>query len=398
MQTNSLTVAHYTRRWLPQTQTWLYNQVQFLPDNIDSNIICERTENLDQFAHPKIHSLADTSPWEYYRQVALRFLGVRSYYPYTIQQVEACGAHLLHTHFGDYSWYNLEVSRQTGVKHVVTFYGNDVTSYPQQDPKWKQRYRALFDHVDGILCEGPHMAQSVIELGCPDEKVHVHHLGVPVDEIPYEPRTYEPGNPLRVLIAASFREKKGIPYALEALGRLKDEVPLEVTVIGGVAEVPLIGGLSKKVSGSASEEKRILATIDEWNLEDTVRLRGYQPHDVLLKEAFEHHIFLQPSVTAENGDGEGGAPVTLIEMAATGMPIVSTWHCDIPSIVKHEENGLLAPERDPSALVEHLRALINHPDRWSDMAQAGREHMEKEYNAPIQGRRLADLYWQIVNE
>lgn len=398
MRSDSFTVAHYTRRWLPQTQTWLYNQVRFLPDDIDTHIICERTENLDQFAHPRIHSLADTASWKYYWQVGLRLLGVRSYYPFTIQQVKVCDADLLHTHFGDYSWYNLEVSRRTGVPHVVTFYGNDVTSYPQQDPTWKERYRALFDHVDGILCEGPHMAQSVVDLGCPEEKVHVHHLGVPVNDIRYEPRTYEPGEPLRVLIAAAFREKKGIPYALAALGRLKDEVPLEVTLIGGVAEVPLIGGLSKNVSGSATEEKRIRSAIDEWDLGDAVQLRGFQPHDVLMEEAYNHHVFLQPSVTAENGDGEGGAPVTLIEMAASGMPIVSTRHCDIPSVVRHGKNGLLAPERDPDALADHLRSLIENPERWREMAQAGRAHMEEEYNAPVQGKRLAGLYRQIVQE
>lgn len=392
-----LSVAHYTRTWLPQTQTWLYNQVRFLPDSVEAHVICERTENLDQFDVPNVHSFVDRHPVRHYWDVGLRFLGLRPYYPFTVEHVEACKAKLLHTHFGDYSWENLEVSRRTGVKHVVTFYGNDVTSYPQQDERWLRRYRTLFDQVDGILCEGPHMAQSVVDLGCPEEKVHVHHLGVPVDDIPYRPRTYEPGQSLRVLLAASFREKKGFPYALEALGQLSDEFPLEVTIIGGVADIPLLGGFSKKVSGSEAEKERILATIDEWDLHDTVRLLGYQPHDVLMEEAYDHHVFLQPSVTARDGDGEGGAPVTLIEMAASGMPIVSTRHCDIPSIVRHEKNGLLAPERDPDALARHLRRLVESPEQWSSMARSGREHVEKEYNAPIQGERLAQLYAQIVD-
>lgn len=394
---SALRVAHYTRRWLPQTQTWLYNQVRFLPRSVEPHVICEQTANLDQFAIDNLHSFADAAPWRYHWDVGLRFLGVRPYYPFTIERVRETGADLFHTHFGDYSWQNLEVSRRTGVPHVVTFYGNDVTSYPQQDEKWKDRYRALFEHVDGILCEGPHMAASVRDLGCPAEKVHVHHLGVPVEDIPFRPRTYERGEPLRVLMAASFREKKGIPYAIDALGQLKDEIPLDVTLIGGVAKVPLFGGLSKNVSGSEAEKERILAAISDANLEDHVRLMGYQPHDVLMEEAYDHHLFLQPSVTARNGDGEGGAPVTLIEMSASGMPIISTEHCDIPSVVKHGESGFLAPERDPDALVDHLRRMIESPDQWRAMAEAGREHVEAEYNAPIQGERLANRYREIMN-
>ena len=390
------TVAHYTRQWLPQTQTWLYNQVRFLPDDVAAHVICECTENLDQFRVPNLHCLADAGTWPYYRDVGLRFLGVRPHYRYTVEQVRACGADLLHTHFGDASWRNLAVSRQTGVKHVVTFYGNDVTSYPQQDPRWGERYREMFAHVDAVLCEGPHMAQSVVDLGCASEKVHVHHLGVPVETIDYAPRTYTPGEPLRVLLAASFREKKGIPYAIEALGALREDVPLEVTILGGVAEVHLIGPITKPVSGSAAEEERILEAIERWDLGDAVRLLGYQPHDVLMEEAYAHHVFLQPSVTASTGDGEGGAPVTLIEMAASGMPIVSTHHCDIPSVVRDGESGFLAPERDPDALVQHLRHLVEHPDRWSDLATAGRAHVEQEYNARVQGKRLADLYRQVV--
>jgi colanic acid/amylovoran biosynthesis glycosyltransferase len=242
------------------------------------------------------------------------------------------------------------------------------------------------------------MAESIIDLGCPAQKVHVHHLGVPVAEIPFRPRQYATDEPLRVLMAASFREKKGIPYGLAALGRLKDEVDLEITIIGGVADVPLLGGLSKKVSGSEAEKERILDTIDEWDLEDHVRLLGYQPHSTLMEEAYDHHVFLQPSVTARNGDGEGGAPVTLIEMAASGMPIVSTTHCDIPAVVQDGKNGLLAPERDPDALYRHLNTLVaSSSGRWTEMAEAGRAHVEAEYNAPTQGRRLADLYRQFVS-
>ena len=69
-----------------------------------------------------------------------------------------------------------------------------------------------------------------------------------------------------------------------------------------------------------------------------------------MRRPTKHDVFLAPSVTASNGDTEGGAPVAIIEMAASGMPIVSTRHCDIPSVVLDGVTGLLAAERDSEGL------------------------------------------------
>ena len=49
--------------------------------------------------------------------------------------------------------------------------------------------------------------------------------------------------------------------------------------------------------------------------------------------------------------GGQGLPVTLMEMAASGMPVISTRHADIPELVEHQRTGLLADERDVDGLV-----------------------------------------------
>jgi colanic acid/amylovoran biosynthesis glycosyltransferase len=115
-----------------------------------------------------------------------------------------------------------------------------------------------------------------------------------------------------------------------------------------------------------------------------------------MEEAYRHHIFLSPSVTASDGDTEGGAPVSLIDMAASGMPIVSSRHCDIPEVILDGVSGLLADERDVDGLVAHLRWLIEHPDEWRPMLDAGRRRMEKEYHAKVQGERLAEVYASLL--
>lgn len=185
-----------------------------------------------------------------------------------------------------------------------------------------------------------------------------------------------------MLIAASFHERKGIPDALEALARLRRELPIEITVIGDAVN-------SRE---SREEKRRILEVIERRNLRPAVRMVGFQPHEVLWREACAHHIFLSPSRTARNGDTEGGAPVAVIEMAASGMPIVSTRHCDIPEIILESKTGWLAEEGDVDGIAECLRRCLDVAPRWPAILAAGREHIESEYDAARQGERLAALY------
>jgi colanic acid/amylovoran biosynthesis glycosyltransferase len=386
MKQNKLAVIHSFPIWLPQTQTWMYNQAKYLPDTVDVHIVCERTENLEQFAVPNIHSLRNESLFSFYWQRGLRKLGIQNHLDFVTSTARKINAQLLHSHFGYVGWRNLEVVRQTDMRHIVTFYGEDVNLFPVRDSRWRTRYQRLFKQADLFLCEGPHMASCLMELGCPRDKIEVHHLGIAIEDIPYRPRQWHPGEPFRVLIAASFREKKGLPYAIAALGMLKTEADLEVTMIGDA-------GPDKS---SQKEKQLILEAIAQHKLSTHVKLLGFQSYALLLEEAHKCHVFVSPSVTASNGDTEGGAPVVLIEMMASGLPVVSTSHCDIPSVVQYEQDGWLVAERDIDGLANRIRWLIDHPNDWRIMLDSGRKHVETDFDARQQGNHLAQIYKNVI--
>lgn len=368
--------------WLPPTQTWMYNQIRYLPADMETHIVCDRTENLKQFGLPNIHSFADAPSRWFVPSNLLKRLHLRDERDFLIKKVRDLKAKVVHTHFGHIGWRNAEAVKKTGAKHIVSFYGFDASYLPVVDPLWHKRYSKLFQLSDCILCEGPFMAQTLKGLGCPAGKIRLQRLGIEVDRIEFKPRTWSPSETLRVLIAASFQEKKGIPYALEALGRLQHEADLAVTVIGDANDE----------ARSKAEKEKILEVIRKYRLESRVRLLSYQPFEVLLHEAYRHHIFLSPSLTAHDGDAEGGLPVTILEMAATGMMVVASRHCDIPEAIHHGAMGLLAGERDVDGIVSHLRWLLNNPDKWHGMAVTCRQHMEEAYDVRKQAIRLAGIY------
>lgn len=374
--------------WLLQTETWLYTQVRSLPDDVVSTVACERTAHLDQFPFPRIRCLKDRPLWSQIGDRAARKLGLRHHLEFAVAAGREAGAHVVHSHFGVVGWRDLGLAKRLRAAHAVTFYGVDVRYYPESDARWFARYRHMFERIDVVLCEGPFMGRSIVGLGCPEEKLRVHHLGVDLTAIPFAPLAWEPGQPLRVLLSGSFREKKGFPDAIEALGRIQNDVALEITIIGDQHGLP----------STVIEKQKILDAIARNGLVACTRLLGYQPYRVVMEEARRHHVFLSPSVTGSDGDTEGGAPVSLIEMSASGLMIVSTTHCDIPGVVVHGTTGFLAPEHDVDALTAHLRWLIANPSRWSAIRAAGRAHIAAEFDARRQGERLAAIYREIAAE
>ena len=370
--------------WLPQTQTWLFGQIRHLPASIENHVVARRRENLDQFPIDRLQVDDDLGPAARTLDGVLRHIGLRRHYGITAAAAARIRPDIIHSHFGNVAWENLDVARRCGARHVVSFYGLDVTYLPRQG--WQPRYDQMFAQIDRVLAEGPAMAEAIAALGCPADRISVHRLGVDVSGIEYVPRTRQPDAPLRVLIAAGFREKKGLPDAFAALGRLQHDVPLEITVIGGAGDDPR----------SQRESRRIEEAIATHNLEPKIRRLGYQPHEVLFQEARDHHVFLSPSCTAADGDNEGGAPVAIIEMMASGIPVISTRHADIPGVVVDDVTGRLADEHDVDGIADLLRDLVRHPEPWNQRARRGRAHVEAHFNAATQGEALANRYHDLV--
>jgi len=379
-------VAHVASRYYSLTENWIHTQVKHL-DRYRPLVLTWRTENLNGDFVPKYYALLERSRLEHLANgLARRLLG---YYPSFYYRLHRRRAQLIHAHFGELGYFALPLARAVQRPLVTTFYGFDASKQPRQEPVWRQRYQALFQAGDCFLVEGPHLGRQLRDLGCPKEKIVVHHLGIEVNKFPFISRTLTNGQLLRILVVGRFTEKKGGIYAVEALARLVHQ--------NIDARLTIIGDASWSEENQATKQQ-ILKAIEQNGLSNRVELRGMQSHAELKRAYYEHHILLSPSVQASDGNNEGGAPVTLIEAAASGMPIVATYHCDIPEVVQDGVTGLLAPERDSEALANHLLTFVQHPHQIEAMGAAARQHIEAEYDATMQGRRLETIYQEVIRK
>lgn len=365
-------VLHLNDAYLPLTETWIYNQVRKLR-RWEPVFAARQLKNLDLFPLARVHRVGRGGRWES-RLDTLVFRATGRPLVSPRRLAREVRPALLHAHFGNEGVRALPLRKSLGVPLVTTFYGADVSMLPRQ-PFWRRQYKRLFAQGDLFLVEGPHMGERLVDLGCPREKVQLQHLGADLGAILY-PVDREGRETFTVLVVASFREKKGIPDAVEAFAKaFGDDPRARLRILGDGPLRPVI-------------EARVAAL----GLGERATLLGYQPQKVMFEEMAGADVLIQPSVVAPNGDTEGGAPVCTIEAQACGLPVVGTTHADIPEVVQHEVTGLLAPERDVETLARHLKRLRDEPALRREMGRRGRERMEREFDLDVQARRLEAAY------
>jgi colanic acid/amylovoran biosynthesis glycosyltransferase len=371
-------VAHWVDEYLSLTETFIYlylkNLRQFRPLVIAGRVIGNR----ELFPVADLYALSGRlKSWK------LRGRRVTDFIPVDLPEeriLSRFGARLIHAHFGYTGHRALRAKSRLRLPLVTTFYGCDMSSMARQK-KWQERYRRLFDRGDLFLVEGDHMRARLIELGAPPQKVEIQRIAIDLRDFEFALRTPPRQGPVRLIACGRFTEKKGLRYAIEALRLLRDEnLEAELRVIG---------------DGELRPELEQL--VESLALGDRVKLLGYLPYSTYAEEMAQAHILLCPSVTAGNGDSEGGAPTVLLEAQASGLPIVATTHADIPNVVRDGETALLAPERDAQALAEHLGRLITSPALWAEMGTAGRAWIEETHDIQREVGRLEERYQRLID-
>ncbi len=368
----------YIEDYLLITTTWIYNQISFNKD-FEQYVFAQNLNNEDQFPVDQLHS---------YRKLPLLRKSFNTFvykcfkfYPYYISLGKSIGANIIHAHFGNIGYKTLKLKKKLGIPLIVTFYGYDISKLARKK-KYQKRYKKLFKKADLFLLEGSHMASELVKLGCPKEKTKVFHLGTNVSKIKYRERNISEGETIHLLFVATLTEKKGCEFLIRAYAKVLNENPnvnIELKIIG---------------QGDLKEQLHQLAK--ELNVFDKINFEDYIPFSRFIEELNKADIFISPSVTASNGDTEGGAPVALIDAQASGLAIVSSFHADIPEVVIDGKTALLAKEKDVDKLAENILYFVNNPQKISEFGKNGRAHVEKEYNIEIQGKRLSQIYSEEI--
>jgi glycosyltransferase involved in cell wall biosynthesis len=226
-----------------------------------------------------------------------------------------------------------------------------------------------------VLVQNPDDANLLVERGMvrAEQLVFVAGSGVDTERFVDSP---EPDvAPIVVLMHSRMLWDKGVAELVEATRLLRSR------------DVPRF---SVRLAGDPDPHNPASIPVDElqrWSREGIVEWLG-RVEDIP-GQLRNCHIACLPSYRE-------GAPLSLLEAAASGRPIVAT---DVPGcreVVHHDVNGLLVPVRDAQGLATALERLIRDGALRARLGRAGRERAEREFSSKVVNQSIVATYFGML--
>jgi glycosyltransferase involved in cell wall biosynthesis len=209
-----------------------------------------------------------------------------------------------------------------------------------------------------------------------DLRVRSMSLGADADRssvIPYgvDSRRFRPDDQLRrrgremlglsqstplVVAVGRLVKKKGFEYLVQATTALKTHHPGVKIVIAGTGDL----GASLRTQADAS------------GLGERITFLGQVPHDAVPALIAAADVAVAPSIHDSAGNVDG-LPNTVMEMMASGTPLVATRAGGIGEIATDGETAHLVDERDARALAVAIDNILRDPSAAAAMGRRARE-------------------------
>ena len=269
-----------------------------------------------------------------------------------------------------------EICSTLNIPFVVHFHGNDA-SHKNTINVLGEHYRRMFSKAAALIGVSHSMIERLILLGAPKEKLHYIPYGVDLNV--YKKNTQKKELKKNIVAVGRFVEKKAPHLTILAFSLIsKTNTNSDLIFVG---DGPLLNPCKQLV--------RAL------RLESRVKFLGVQSSIQIAKLLSSAYIFVQHSVIDEDGGAEG-APNSIMEASASGLPVVSTKHEGIPDIVIDGVSGILVKEFEIEEMAIAIEELLSNNELYKKMSSAGEHRIKTEFNLDVQIKKLAELLEDVM--
>lgn len=193
-----------------------------------------------------------------------------------------------------------------------------------------------------------------------------------------------PDKPL-ILALSRADHRKNIVTLIEAYG--------ESPELQALANLLIVAGNRDDIreldEGAREVLTEILLTIDAYDLYGKVAAPKHHSADevpeIYRLTVRSKGVFINPALTEPFG-------LTLLEAAATGLPLVATENGGPVDIIGNCENGILIDPLDRTAIAAALLDILSDPERWQTFSRNGLAGVRERYS----WQAHADLYRQRI--
>ncbi|PYR31612.1 MAG: hypothetical protein DMF90_25265 [Acidobacteria bacterium] len=235
---------------------------------------------------------------------------------------------------------------------IVNFHNCDLTTWLSFQGYFRNLGRLFSSTRAVFVVPSQYIAAKLIALGAPACRTRVYHNPIPIPGA----REFFSAKSGRLVFLHTGRlvPMKGIIYTLKAFAKIAASHDCILRVIG---------------AGPEEHPARRLAF--DLGIAERVTFLGAVEFPVVQREMAIADVFVQHSVTTNEGETEG-LPVAICEAMSYGLPIVATRHAGIPELVTDQVTGILAPEGDVDAMADAMASLAESSRMRLEFGNRGR--------------------------
>lgn len=186
-------------------------------------------------------------------------------------------------------------------------------------------------------------------------------------------------NPVKqILFCGRLVERKGVPYLIEATAMLLHQLKVHLNIVG-----------------TGPDEPALRTLVQRHNLEQHVTFHGFVSTERLESLYRTCDLFVLPAVIDSKGDTEG-LGVVIIDAMSHRKPVVASAVGGITDLVIDNQTGLAVPPADAGALAAALRRVLTDETLARQLAEAGYQHVRKNYSWQTITERLIAIYHRIL--
>lgn len=226
------------------------------------------------------------------------------------------------------------------------------------------------------------IAESLVSLGIPKQKVKYILNGIPLEGDQVTARSYDVvpadnpslGNPISIGIVGQVGKWKGHDDLIEALRLLKEKGSPFVCKIFGNGDLAYAGVLQKK--------------IENYDLANRVRWMGFVDKGEAIYPTID--VCVTPSRAFE------AFGMVAAEASFYGIPTVASRNGGLREVVQDNYTGYLVDAGSPEQLADKLQLLIRSPEMRRNMGSAARSFAVKNLTSKRMVEEMEKLFEKVI--
>ena len=208
----------------------------------------------------------------------------------------------------------------------------------------------------------------------------------------YRKWDYRGCQPHSIFISNAGYPIKGFHKVIEACGRIKQFYPDMQIYVAGNSPFSGIPGIKGKLIEVTDEYAMYLRKLTKENdLFDRIHYLGNLDEKGMAERFLDANVFVLPS-SAEN------SPNSLGEAMLLGVPCIASNVGGVAEMMLNEEEGLVYPYHDVSALANAIRFLFDNPPKAAEFGRNAIAHAEMTHDPEKNSAEMKEIYTSIVRE